>query len=130
MPVFLDTSGFFALLDADDLNAPKAVSAWRSYRERDAVFLTHTYVVVESTALVQRRLGMKVAENLREILGQIDVHVVDRSLHDAAMAAFFQAGRRGLSLVDCASFEFMRRRGISEALAFDADFSEQGFTLP
>ncbi len=33
------------------------------------------------------------------------------------------------SLVDCASFELMRRHGITEALCLDADFAHQGFRL-
>ncbi len=45
------------------------------------------------------------------------------------MAALCAAGRRRLSLVDCTSFEVMRRHGIEEALALDDDFARQGFGL-
>ena len=41
----------------------------------------------------------------------------------------FTAGRRRLSLVDCTSFEIMRRHGITAALSLDADFAQQGFRL-
>ncbi len=34
-----------------------------------------------------------------------------------------------LSLVDCCSFESMRRRGIRTAFAYDAHFAQQGFEL-
>jgi len=37
------------------------------------------------------------------------------------------AARRQLSLVDCISFEVMRRRGIKTAFTFDDHFAEQGF---
>jgi predicted nucleic acid-binding protein len=36
---------------------------------------------------------------------------------------------RQVSLVDWTSFVLMRRRGTSEAFAFDDDFTRQGFTL-
>jgi len=40
-----------------------------------------------------------------------------------------ERNRRGLSLVDCASFVVMRRYGIEEAFAFDEDFEKEGFRL-
>jgi predicted nucleic acid-binding protein len=48
--------------------------------------------------------------------------------HNLAISALLTAGRRGLSLVDCASFEIMRSRGINTAFTFDLHFAEQGFT--
>ena len=39
------------------------------------------------------------------------------------------AGRRDLSLVDCASFEVMRRSGIRTAFAFDPHFGEFGYEI-
>ena len=37
--------------------------------------------------------------------------------------------RRRLSLVDCVSFEFMRRQGISDVLGLDRHFEEAGYRL-
>ena len=49
----------------------------------------------------------------------------------AGLAALLTANRRHLSLVDCVSFEVMRRRNLTHALALDGDFSTQGFiTIP
>jgi predicted nucleic acid-binding protein len=45
------------------------------------------------------------------------------------VAALLTANRRELSLVDCVSFEVMRRRDITSAFAIDTDFSKQGFTV-
>ncbi len=39
-----------------------------------------------------------------------------------------ERGRRDLSLVDCVSFVVMRERGVTTALAYDADFEREGFT--
>jgi predicted nucleic acid-binding protein len=38
------------------------------------------------------------------------------------------ARRRDLSLVDCVSFEVMRRNGITRAFAVDRHFQELGFS--
>jgi predicted nucleic acid-binding protein len=45
------------------------------------------------------------------------------------VAAWLEANRRGLSFVDCTSFEVMRQRGVQQAFAFDGHFEEQGFKV-
>jgi predicted nucleic acid-binding protein len=44
------------------------------------------------------------------------------------VSALLAADRRDVSLVDWTSFELMRARGVSAALAYDDDFAAQGFT--
>ena len=51
----------------------------------------------------------------------------DDGNHRAGVASVLAANQRRLSLVDCVSFEVMRRLGIREAFAFDAHFADQGF---
>jgi predicted nucleic acid-binding protein len=51
----------------------------------------------------------------------------DEELHTAGVAAWLTANRRQLSLVDCISFEVMRRRGLTCAFTLDSDFVRQGF---
>jgi predicted nucleic acid-binding protein len=46
-----------------------------------------------------------------------------------AVAGLLAAGRRQLSLVDCASFAVLRAEGQREAFAFDRHFQEEGFRL-
>ena len=39
------------------------------------------------------------------------------------------AARRRLSLVDCVSFDVMRRLGLNRVFCFDQHFEEQGFDI-
>jgi uncharacterized protein len=89
-------------------------------------------VLVESTALVQRRLGPAATRDLLTgLVSPIRVVWVDEALHDAGVTALLAAGRRKISLVDWISFEVMQREGIRVAFAFDRDFADQGFeTIP
>ena len=91
---------------------------------------TSNYVLVETFALVQSRLGLEALRGLAGVIVPLLQPLwIDEELHEAALAALLVAGKRRLSLVDCTSFELMRRHGIRDVLALDADFARQGFRL-
>jgi uncharacterized protein len=127
--IFVDTSALLAFLDADSPQHERVVETVSSVlAERRAV--THSYVVIETEALVHRRLGGRVARRLLEdVMPVIDVSWVGPDLHAAAVARHLQALRKRSSLVDQVSFELMRRLEIRAAVALDRDFSRQGFEV-
>jgi uncharacterized protein len=127
--VFVDTSAFYALLDADDENHAPAATAWRELMQSDRKAVTTNYVLVETFALIQSRLGLKATRAFQEdIVPVLTVEFVTPEIHQVGVAALFAASRRRLSLVDCVSFEVMRGLGIRSALTFDGHFHQQGFT--
>jgi len=129
MTVFIDTSAFYALLDGDDDNHKEAVRIWTSLLSSDRRLVTGNYIIVESLALIQHRLGMEaVRDFMNDILPLVSIKWVNEQIHRASTSAFIAASRRRLSLVDCVSFEIMRAVGIKEVFAFDPHFKEQGFT--
>jgi predicted nucleic acid-binding protein len=128
--VFVDSSGLYALLDADSSEHSAAVQEWDILRGAGAALRTHSYVVVETAAIVQRRIGMDAALTLhRDVMPILSVRFVDRELHHEATTSLLAAGRRKVSLVDWASFAVMRNENLTEAFAFDRHFAEQGFSL-
>lgn len=128
MTVFVDTSALYALLDEDDARHAEASDALR--RLVRVELLTHAFVVVETTALVGRRLPWGASERLMEgLLPVIDVEAVDPELYASAMATYRGAGSAQVSFVDRTSFAFMQSRGIRRAFAYDDDFARQGFEL-
>ena len=130
MTLFVDTSALLAFLDADQPRHADTVEAWRQAIDDRDRLVTSNYVLVEVVALVQRRLGFDALRALAgDLLPLVETLWIDEDLHAAATAALFTAGRRRLSLVDCTSFELMRRHGITHALSLDTDFSRQGFRL-
>lgn len=127
MSVFVDSSALYARLDDNDQNHSAAVTAFGELPRSE--FVTHSYVVIETVALAQHRLGLRAVRELdEELLPLLTIHWVDERLHGLGMAALLAAGRRQLSLVDHVSFIVMREQGIDTAFAFDADFDQQGFT--
>lgn len=130
MPILVDTSALFAVLDADDQYHAQARETWGRLLSEEERLVCTNYVLVEALALVQNRLGMDAVRALQEdILPLVGVEWIDAQSHYSSVVAMLTAGRRGLSLVDCASFETMRRLGLTTAFAFDPDFAEQGFQL-
>ena len=128
MTCFVDTSAFFAVLDADDRNQPRAKAEWTALLKGDHTLFTTNYVLVETLALLQHRLGVESVRAFQEdIYPLLTVAWIDESTHAASMAGVLSARRRRLSVVDCASFVVMRKQGIHDVFAFDPHFSEQGF---
>ncbi len=128
MSLFVDTSAFFAVLDGSDLHHPKARQIWKNLIESSEDLISTSYVLVETFALVQSRLGMEAVRCFDEdILPVVKVHWISESDHRASVSALLIAGRRQLSLVDCVSFTVMRQLQIRRTFAFDTDFVDQGF---
>lgn len=126
--VLVDTSAIYALLDRSDANHAAAAALLPQLRDRQPV--THSYVVVESVALIQARLGIDAVRRLLDdLLPVFDLRFVGQDLHYAAAAALLAADSRDVSFVDRVSFELMRRTGIREAFAFDRHFEGEGFAL-
>jgi predicted nucleic acid-binding protein len=130
MNVFIDTSALLAVLDADDANHAAARPFWESIVSSGDTLVSHNYVLVETSALALRKLGLEALRVLeRDIVPILRVVWVTGDIHGSAASAQLAASRRSLSLVDCVSFEIMRRSGIRTAFSFDRHFREHGYEI-
>ncbi len=128
MKVFVDTSAFIAVLDADDENHSKAKEIWRELVSKEEILLSTNYVLVETLAIVQHRLGIEAVRALQEdIFPILNIEWIDEHVHQAGIISVLTAMRKKLSLVDCVSFNIMRQLGIKKAFVFNTHFKEQGF---
>jgi predicted nucleic acid-binding protein len=127
---FIDTSALYALLDADDLQHQSAKRIWAALLNEATPLVTSNYVIIETTALIQNRLGMEAVRAFhQDVLPVIRLEWVNGATHQGGVTALLTVAQRQLSLVDCVSFELMRRLGIRRAFAFDEHFAEQGFDI-
>jgi len=140
--IFLDTSAIYALADRDDNNHRQAKRI-AAMLDSGGDALTHNYILVESAALIQRRLGFSQAKIFfRESLA-FQIVWVDAILHARAVSYWqsqkgsarsagpysLEEGKRNISFVDCVSFMLMRDSNIKKAFAFDQDFVNAGFEV-
>lgn len=128
--IFVDTSALYSLISTEDQNLTLAVSTWKHLLERGDLLLTNNYVLVECFALIQNRLGIEFIRTLQSNIVQfLQIDWIGEQQHTSSVHDVFIANRRQLSLVDCSSFETMRRLGIRKVFSFDEHFREQDFEV-
>lgn len=127
--IFIDTSALYSLADQSDHNHQKAREIFARALKAGEEFLLHNYVLVESAALIQHRLGVAPAKKFLTEARKFQVLWVDLSLHRVAEDYFRKHATRKLSFADCVSFIVMKQRNSSTAFAFDEDFQKAGFLI-
>ena len=132
MTVFIDTSAFYAVLDRDDANHQAAGRAWVELLHDEHVLLTTNYVLLETCALLQSRLGITALRAFhQDVVPLLQIDWISEEQHSSGVDAALTASRKRLSVVDCISFQTMREHGTQTAFCFDRHYAEQGFvTLP
>lgn len=130
MSVFVDTSALYALLVATEAHHGAVRLEFERLAASARPLVTTSYVLVETAALLQHRIGLAPVRDFDErIVPLLAVRWVSEALHGRGMRRLLQADRRHLSLVDCVSFETMRAEGLTVAFALDQHFAETGFRL-
>lgn len=130
MNCFVDTSAFLAVLGKDDENHARAKTAWGDLLKQRAPLFTSSYVLTETFAILQHRIGLDAVRVFQsDVYPVLTIEWVADVLHGKGIGGVLAARRRDLSLVDCVSFEVMRQRGIRKVFAFDKHFEEQGFDV-
>ena len=127
MSAFIDTSGAYALLVRTEDRHAEVVRAFRGLAEGRRTLWTTSYVIVETVALLQHRIGLEpVRDFLDHFVPLFSVEWVSEAMHASGVARLLREDRRQLSLVDCVSLECVQAHDIRDALALDRHFEEVG----
>jgi predicted nucleic acid-binding protein len=126
--IFLDTSGVIALADNNDIFHQKAREMFEASLQAGEEILLHNYLVVESAALLHRRLSRDSSLKFLRESRTFSIVWVDNRLHNQAEDYLADYSSSDLSFVDVVSFLVMRASGITNFIGFDKHFTEAGFT--
>ncbi len=126
--IFVDTSFWVAYRNRRDIHHEDAVSLLST--RGDEVLVTTNHVRGETWTYLRRRAGHRSAVGFLDALRsspRVTVLHIDAEVEEGALDWLRRHDEREFSFVDATSFAIMRRQRISEALAFDGDFSAVGF---
>ncbi|HEX9563959.1 MAG TPA: PIN domain-containing protein [Gemmatimonadaceae bacterium] len=128
--LFVETSGWYALIDRRDAwhaNAAQQVATLLDARGR---LVTTDYVVDESCTLARARAGCVAANRLLDVskqTGALDWGWIGAERFARAEVCFRKHSDHGYSFTDCTSFVVMRELKLARVLANDAHFTQAGF---
>ena len=126
--IFVDTSFWVALRNARDPHHAHAAALLVEHA--DTTLLTTNHVRGETWTYLRRRAGHGSAVAFLDTIDaspRVRIETVDLAAETTAIAWLRVRDEREYSFVDATSFVVMRQRRITDALAFDGDFSAAGF---
>lgn len=131
--IFADTAGRGHLVDPAQKHHDRAADIYRDARRRGDTLVTTNHILMELATLLINPLRIarpKIVAFIEGLKASPHVHNVhvNPSLDEQEWKLFADRPDKEWSLVDCASFVVMRRRGMSEALTTDHHFEQAGFS--
>jgi uncharacterized protein len=128
--VFIDTSGFYALLAGDDDRHAEAAAYLRKAAAKRIRFVTTDYVLDETATLLKARGRSLLLEPFFErIFGSHSCRVAwtDADRFHRARQFFLKHKDQRWSFTDCLSFCIMKECSAHNALTKDDHFNAAGF---
>lgn len=129
--IFGDTAGWACLINPREPFHNLAQSIYRKAREQRRRIITTNFVVAELVSLL---LSMRLSHStivgfIKDLKSSplVEIVHIDPALDAEAWDLFQRRPDKRWSLVDCASFVVMQRRGMTEALTTDVNFEQAGF---
>ena len=127
--ILIDTSAIYALRSEDDRFHHEANFIFNRLKDENPQFFVTSYTLVETIALLHRRLGFQVVSEFSEWReANLRVVWVDNPMHAAAWERYMAEQGRGLSFVDWTIVVASRDMG-APIFTFDSDFAIQGLPV-
>jgi predicted nucleic acid-binding protein len=127
--VIVDTSAFYALISINDKFHSKAKVIYENLIDQKIHLYTSSYIFVESSALIQHRLGFNVLKTFVDSTKE-SFHFlwIDKQIHWQAWEKLRETSSRELSFVDQTTILLAKALN-ARVFAFDEDFNQNGILL-
>ena len=133
--VFVDTSGWIAILSRDDQLHGRAVNRYEELAGEGSALLTNNYVVDETATRLRYGLGLPAALGYRQMLvaaiaaRRLRIDWIDERSEAEAWRILEQYADVKLSLTDATCAATARAARITEVFGCDSDFEALGFVV-
>jgi uncharacterized protein len=126
--VFVDTSFVIALINDKDQYYDQAQAL--SYKFENSQLITTDAVLLEIGNALAKDFRQEAIEVIKVLRSgkSTEVIEIDSNLFEKGFETYERYDDKNWGLVDCISFVLMWERGVTEALTFDSDFEQAGFT--
>jgi hypothetical protein len=128
--IFIDTSGFYALLVKRDDKHAEASQILQSAAHEQRGFVTTDYILDETATLLKARNYRHLLHEFFETVfasAACQVEWTDAERFHSVTKYFLKHIDQQWSYTDCLSFRVMKERGLREAFTKDAHFEQAGF---
>ena len=125
--VFVDTSAIYAYINAKDPDHDRIKGFFNSF---EGQLLTSNFIFDEIITLVVARMGHDRAVLTGQVLLNPEIFITIRvgiSDERSAWELFLNRQDKTYSFTDCTSFVIMRKMDITNFLALDPHFQQEGF---
>jgi uncharacterized protein len=134
LPIFVDTSAWFAVADSGESSHTIATTIFRQLLRSSVRLITSDLVIAESQILFRRRIGPEAANVFLDSVNHspsIEIVFLDQETEIEAKRLLDKFADQDLSLTDAVSFAIMKARKMRTAFTLDKHFAIAGFrTLP
>ncbi|MEK6544027.1 MAG: PIN domain-containing protein [Elusimicrobiota bacterium] len=131
MSVFVDTSAWYSLWDAQETNHKQAQAILSHLKSKEELLITNELVISETFALLANRIGWQASRQAAQAITDnksVSIMILTPEQWQETCLRYIHGSGR-LSFVDCSAFVTMESRKIKKAFAFDEDFNKAGFEL-
>jgi uncharacterized protein len=129
--LFVDTSGWIALVNRSDSLHAAATLVYNERFSQGWNFVTHVGVMLEvgnGLSMIRlRRLAVQLKSRL-DASARVVIEPLDDDLYEAGWQLYESRADKDWGIVDCISFVLMQRLGLQEALTADHHFTQAGFS--
>jgi hypothetical protein len=127
---FVDSSGWIALADKDDLHHKEAASSYPSIFRNHKTLVTSNLVIAETHIVLLKELGHNAAiEFLERIKASPRILKIfsNENIETEAEGILVKYVDQDFSYTDAVSFVIMKKQKIRKAFSFDKHFVTAGF---
>lgn len=129
--IVFDTSAFYALISKNDIFHEKAKKTYIDIIRKEEILSTTSYVLVETIALIHRRLGFDIiAKFFSPIICNFSIFWIDENWHKKGWEIFQEKKGEKFSFVDCTTLVLVKELNAT-LFTFDEQFKKENIkTIP